>query len=329
MFSASNAPNKQDNGFKRNFIPYTPDKISQIAIQVPLSQIAGTSNSSIFLSGEDPRAVLVLDKRLKSIDTIIINAEIPTEKLVPSTLFIDSPMLYLHVNNTKTVIWGKFPNQTLNAIELKTEIFSKSVQISDSFLIIRAFNLANQNQLFKKMNAITGEKLQESTILDFRGRKALSSDGMLLYSKKKGKVFFIEFFTNKFYCIDTNLTRTYAGNTIDTTNNSHDELGINDITDEGKLEPTHARTVVNKYSFLNENNLFIISGLRSDDETLNSFSKNNVIDVYKISDGKYIGSFMLPKISKSNLLSCNLFSDTLAMLYSGTLALYKLPRDFQ
>ena len=58
--------------------------------------------------------------------------------------------------------------------------------------------------------------------------------------------------------------------------------------------PSVPLKAINKLCCLGNGHIFIISGLKADNETEEEFENNAVIDSYNIRDGEYEGSFYIP-----------------------------------
>jgi hypothetical protein len=325
LFFSTSMPNQKPNGFSRRFIN-SPQIIKEKNIPDELTQICGLSTNTIYLKGESPKAILEIDKNMNIKDTILINLALPENKIAPCYVRIDSPLIYLHFNNLSLAYYGSIKNGKLNSTKLETPIFSKSSQISPFSLTIRSFDSSFKNQIFKKMSILTGKEVCKNSLIKSTGDAGVSSDGMLFFNNESSKLFFVEYFQNQFYCLDSNLNLTYKGNTIDTISSSDIKVSFElDKSGTHKLVPSNSRVIVNKMAFSNRNYLFVISGLKADNEKRQMFRENDVIDVYKISSGKYYASFYLPKLNGKPLKSAYFNNKTITVLYQGKLIEYGMP----
>jgi hypothetical protein len=312
--------NSDKNGFTRIYKKNeAPSLIAKKILSKEISRICGISNSSIFLAGTNPKAILILNKNLVDEDTIFIEMPFTPDKIVPNTLVVDTPMLYLHLNNLKTIIYGRFPSDKMNLRKLNKEltIFSKSVQISPSTIITRSFSQQRQTQIFSKINIETGEIIKEGQIIEteYQDPWGLQSDGMLTYDKSSKRLIYLQYFTNNFTCFDTNLNVLYKSHTIDTNYVSKIKVGKEfDRDGKVKITPSEARFTVNDFSFSGNNFLFVVSALCADNETLKEFNQTDVIDIYSIQNGKYICSFHIPRVERKSLESAYIDNYTLLVL---------------
>lgn len=326
LYATTHLPNNELNGFKRNFREIELRQIQSTPVGNEFYQICGSTPASIFLVGQNPLAIFKVGANGYKKDTFLIGASIPADKISPFKVLIDSPFIYLHINNLSTTLQGKLiGDSSLKFTKLKSELFTKSVQISSSTMIARAFNTQTGNQVFRKINSITGETLKESQLINQQGDNGMSTDGFLLYNQKQGNLYYTQFFSNEILCIDTNLNIVFAKTTIDTTNNIQIRL-TTENRDNGKANITSsfARNQINRLGFTNEQYLFIASSLRSDNESIADFRNYDPIDIYKLNTGEYIGSFHIPKLNNQSFRSALAKKDTLFVLHYNQLNTYIL-----
>lgn len=324
LVASTSMPNSKKNGFLRNFISKDLQIIKTATFDNSFTKISGVSDNTIYLIGENPNAILMLNKKLDPKDTLMVNLEIPAEKMVPFSIKIDSPWLYMHINNMKSVIYGKFPGQKLTMVKLKSLIFTKSVQISPGSCIIKTINPSMKKQMLQKLNVETGELIKEVEIATSQNNSDwLSSDGMLEYHKKTGCILYVEYLKNKFYCLDSNLNLLYNANTIDTVSTNEVKL-TKEISKDGKTKmvPSEARITVNESLFTDDQYIYIVSGLRSDNESFRDFMQKIVVDSYNIVNGVYAGSFYISDGRNGSLKSALLKNDTLTVLLDKKIITY-------
>ncbi|ACU03134.1 hypothetical protein [Pedobacter heparinus] len=328
LYVFTDMPNKHNNGFSRNMLTSDLKVLKETDFVEPLNKIWSVSGNQIYLTGETPKSILMISKDLLKKDTIGINLTAPEDKLVPYTICVDTPFLYVHMNNLKSVIHGKYPDQKLNKRELKTQVFTKSVQVSPASMVIRTFDRFGKKQVFQKISTISGEVVKEADIVPGQGEDlGMASDGAMHYEKSTGTISYVEYFRNRFYLIDTNLNVKVSGKTIDT-------VAFIDVkkqmVDEGggksKIIPGKARVKVNKDSFMDGAYLYVVSAFRADNESRGDFNRYSVIDRYRLADGKYGSSFYVDKVKEKPFKSAIVSGDTLFTLYNGKMVLYKLPK---
>jgi hypothetical protein len=326
LFVFAEIPNKTNNGFNRKWLNKDLLPIIEKEFSLPSNRICGISKNSIYVTADNPQHILVFNRKLELIDTLFLNMNIAPNKVVPNFLEIDSPRIFLHLNNLETVYYGNISTRSMNFTKLNTGIFLRSAQLSPSTMIIRSFVNSLTNLSFTKIDVITGKKMLTKNFIGNDTDDGLANDGMLLYDKDLNKLLYVKYFKNQFYSADTNFNLLYKANTIDTTFTGNAKTGIEWHGKEAKIIPSIARIEINKYAFAGDSLLYIQSGLRADNEGLNSFVKKDDIDIYKLSNGKYIGSLALRKQDNESFKSAKVINDTLLVLYTRKIAMYKLPK---
>lgn len=326
LFKTTKMPNEQKNGFNRTWLTDSLQSLQRKPVDKDLYFINGYTGTNLYLSGINPKAIIALNRNFKLQDTLYLDFKAPEELLAPNTLFVDSPWLYLHINNLKSVISGQFPNKKVTATKLQTEVFIRSAQISPNTLVVRIFNPEKQKQVFQKIDNLTGKVIKEELIIHDQNDAGFSTDGLLKYSATSGRLLYIEYFKNRFFCLDTNLNVIYQGRTIDTTFNNSVEIATKETGEKsGHILPVSARKIVNKNFFMSSKFIYVLSGLKADNESIASFSHNSLLDVYSIESGKYQGSFYVPYLSNSAPRSIIATHDTLTVLYPGHLSTFRIP----
>lgn len=316
----SSMPNKANNGFKRTWLS---DKISQInnkKLSFPVTKISGAGTSCFYFATRDPRWILVTNRSLEPVDTLMFGIKPNQELLMTNDITVDSPFVYMLSNTLQLRLHGRVDTFKLDTASLKCSFFTKAAYVSRELLVVRGFDTSQRHQVFKKINARTGLITAENTIIEDQADPGFSSDGLLRYDPTSNRLFYVSYFSNTFYSLDTNLQKVYTARTIDTI--EHVQSSIDTVTEKGitKLVPRYSREIVNKDFYTGDGYMFVLSGLRADNEKLESFNQNIVVDVYSSAGGHYTGSFYLPK-GEARLSSLYYKNNLLIALYSNQRAL--------
>lgn len=329
LMATAELPNVKNNGFSRSWVGSTAfEPKFEYELKEPVSRIIGVIDSVTYLSSDNPNAILALSTSFKYKDTIILNYNLPPEKSVPFTISSDSSNLYWHFNNMSMIIHGRVPGENLKLIKLNAGLFIRAAQISPKSVVLKGFDSLMSKQVLKKVDMETGEILFERDALDNSadGSLGTSTDGMLLWNSSVSQLVNVEFFRNRVVCMDSNLNVTMRFNTIDTISTNHISLSVekeNDTT--GKLAPETTRAIVNKDAFLDATHLYIISGLRADNESIKEYNRNVNIDVYDILTGKYNGTIRVRKEHDKAFKSAYIYDGRLLALYDKKICVYALP----
>ncbi|MGE7774700.1 hypothetical protein ACQKLP_08255 [Chitinophaga sp. NPDC101104] len=323
-------PNEKDNGFNRNWKSNEGLELERsMKFDEPLSTIAGISKNTIFLAGDNATAILLIDKKsFKRKDTLMIQFHPDPTKIVPFSIRIDTPYYFVQFVNLRAYLYGKFPNENIKLKEKAELPFTKSIQIDSSKVILRMFNQKGTGQDFAILDLESMEVKRDTDYVKMYDKTAgMSTDGSFTFDKETKRIFFVEYFRNKFYCMDTSISLQYIGKTIDTVATSRIELKSMEKNDTTiKLVSAAARLQVNKDCFAGEGLLYILSGMRASNETIKDFNSHFVIDYYDQKDGKYLGTVKIPKMEDRKYKSIYVKDGRLYVLYENEFRSYLLPQ---
>lgn len=322
LVSYTTLPNEKKNGFTRQWLSVSILKVKDQKIDLPVNAISGHSGDRIYLTGLTFNYVFSLSSDLVLRDTFALRIKTKDQIKPPVVMFIDSPNIYIHANNLATMFKGTFDTATFIGIKLPTSIFTKSVHLSDSEVVIRGYKSDGLNQNFQRINITDKKVLDTASVFANKNDAGFSTDGILLTDAKSGRLFYVQYFSNNITCLDKQLHVVYTSNTIDTV-----KYNVVEITErvDGKGEKTiyaKPRKLVNKLAFVNNKYLFVQSALIADNELRKDFLEKPVIDVYSTNDGQYVGSFHLDFDGK--IQSFLLDGSTLYVLGKGSIAKFEI-----
>lgn len=140
---------------------------------------------------------------------------------------------------------------------------------------------------------VPGEKLTvNKSILTPQQDGFFSTDGALLYNSVSRRFVYVYYYRNELIGFDQGLDTVYYGSTIDTV--TYAKISVHRISSEKKVTFSSPPTRINKHACISDGWLFIYSGRRADNEKGRLAFTSSAIDVYSVSDFRYLGSFYLP-----------------------------------
>lgn len=318
-------PNQRNNGFSRQWLSDAIKPLNHSTTELPISRISGASKEHVFLSGTDPRWILMMDKMLYTKDTLQFAIQGNDQLLSSIDISVDSPNVYIYAKNISYIISSKVHAYQVDTQRLHTPLFTRAARVSEKLLIIRGLDSTQLNQVFKRIDCSTGKVLSETPIIENQHDGGFSADGYLKYDTLTNKLLYVQTFKNRFFCLDTNLNLIYTAKTIDTSYTGDTKVEVVKDGALTKLMPSSARTIVNLDCFTNNGFLYISSGLRADNESIVTFNKSTTLDVYKIETGQYIGSFRINNPKNKRAMSMIASDKLLVILYKGgNIATYEL-----
>ncbi|MCD0488321.1 hypothetical protein LPB86_08775 [Pedobacter sp. MC2016-14] len=160
-----------------------------------------------------------------------------------------------------------------------------------------------------------------------------ANDGLLIYNSNNSKIIYMNYYRGEFLTLDTNLALLYKGKTIDTVLNPTIKTGISNIkTQDGnntkQLTLSTPPKFVNKFISSSNNNIFILSALKADNE-VGSERTHNTIDVYDIKTGTYKYSFYIPNYQGRKLDQFKIIDHTLFAIHGAFFISYAFNENIE
>ena len=327
----ANTPNKHKNGFTRSWVARQPlSPLHTASTKESLVQIAGTSSTQIYFSCQNPRQIVAVPFDLSRETTIAAPFPGSPYDLIGSSLHVDSPLIYLYLSNRSFVMTYNLSTKLLLGIKFKPPLFSKITPFKFQGFIIRGFDSVRQKQFIQKISAQTGSILQQVDLIPDQQDHGYSSDGIINFDSTQDAILYVQKYQNRFFCMDTSLNLIYTGHTIDTTFTNPVKtktfFNVNNLTkkQEGSQQAATPINIINKMSCTALGHLFVLSILEADNEENNKFLRNNIIDVYRIKNGHYVGSFYVPNIAREQIIGFTITNNLLIALYKTHIATYQL-----
>ena len=314
------------NNFNRRFLSYPIKLYKDLDIQYNSYYVAGASSSKIYLGNETaPWFILIADTALISAKHLIIN-NISKKNILSGRVSVDSPNFYLTDRIKRSILLGNIINWQVEKYICDSVSSDLTVPISNNSFAVRTFR--NNTLEYALGKEITDSPFVTiaPNLLQKQADGLFSNDGMLNYDRKRTLLVYIYFYRNQYICIDTNLNLLYRGNTIDTTTKAN--IKVANIKSENSLTLSEPPKIVNLKSCVYDNNLFIISGLKADNESRATFNQSSVIDVYDLQKGVYKFSFYVPNFKGNKIKSFRVFNSDLITISDHYMLKYKLDTKY-
>ncbi|MBS1567213.1 MAG: hypothetical protein JST39_22710 [Bacteroidetes bacterium] len=319
-------PNDENNGFTRRLQPQPATLLYELATGEPIYRIAGSTEHRFYFTGKDPRVIYAADQQLHRLPPDTIPFPLTNRVIVAYDVKVDSPQVQLYANNLSAIFTGHPGDTAISKVTLPTRLFTGLVSLSSGSLVLRAFDSSGEKQVFKKIIPGLAHAAREVTIIGNRSDAGFSADGLLRYDSTGHRVLFVQFYQNRFYCMDTNLTLLYSARTIDTINNNPIiTRRFATPLQKGSLMPAVPLHIINRACVTDGHNIYILSTLRADNEEAAGFAQNAAVDVYALDDGRYRHSFYLPNLHGEKAQNLYFMQNRLLVLYTGYIAAFSIP----
>ncbi len=315
--------NHNKNGFERIFFPNSLIEINSGSLDFAAENILDITDKRICLSENTQRKIVWIDYNLRLLRSTVYEDGNQNDKV--ACMHMDSPDLYIfHLNNSK--VWLLNLNTGAKKEYSVMENFNKGVVISKGTCIIRGVDSSFRDRVFKKIMFSDFPHIEEERgVTPKMNDGGFSTDGMLYFDQGSHTMCYTYFYRNGFICLDTNLRPIRYGKTIDTTR--FPQVFGTAVNSEGKnlsftlLTPPR---FVNLKGCVSEGRLFLRSALKADNEDPYEFESNSVLDIYRLGDGDYRGSFYLPAYNGKRANAFQVDRDKLVALYGNRIIIYKL-----
>ena len=291
------------NNNKNNFLR------KKVKANLELKNVIHMSDHIFFVGQDDEYVVLQLlkdkfhfikvDNNLKKIDTINLkmSKDFQTESNIYSGRLGDD--IYLS-NPYSDVI--KFKGNNIESYKVKKLRFSSIKPVSENSIIGRAKSSENRDnhRELVKIDLKDDGANRKKYIIPKQVDGFFCSDGWLHYDKNNEKILYMYFYRGQVLCLDTNLNLEYKLKTIDTVTRAAIKVGLyNDKLQDGsrvsRLTQITPSELTNRYLTTYENKIYVLSGLKADNDLTSEFNENQPVDVYSLNNGKYLYSFYIPK----------------------------------
>ncbi|ATP56264.1 hypothetical protein CPT03_07160 [Pedobacter ginsengisoli] len=310
------------NGFIRKLPPFQITANQLKDLKNDKKYIAGVANGKVFIGDMNVKnKLLSFDLGTADTITVLVKASNDVKIFGDAVLKTEFNRFYLMDGMAAKILSGDVSKKQLIKI-ISTPNFTEVLPIStNSFLFRRIDNQKHENVLVKQNN--NEEILHPKTkLLKKQVDGLFCTDGLMAKVPNANKIFYVYYYRNQIICLDTNLNLLYTKRTVDTV--SHAKITVAKIKSSNEITMASPPLFVNKQVSATEKYLFLRSMLKADNETVSTFEKVAVIDVYDVENVAYQFSFYLPDLDKNKLTDFKVFGNTLVALFGRYLYTFKL-----
>jgi hypothetical protein len=315
---------QHDNGFARII---HPDKLQFVKAKDLRSigfYIAGaTANHVYFGNPYQPWQLLETDYFFSLIKEHDLDFALQnTLQGKPIRVEVDSPLVFLTAGSQQMIMKTTLPGLGDTISWKNSSRFNLFLALSDHKYITRNLDSSFQQNILRKCSDDGIVTANNYFLLHKQGDGFFSTDGMMRFDKKSGKIFYVYRYTHEIDCLDTNLHLISKGETIDTI--SFPEFKLGHITSEEKLTFASPPLYVNKGFNIFDGFLFVHSALKASTDDERQFRENAIIDVYDDDKLEYLYSFLIPDYGGEKLHDLRIDHSTLIALYDHFVCSYHL-----
>jgi hypothetical protein len=323
LYLLSGNPNTFKNGFKRNIkeeyvISFHAKDLGNIS-----PNLIGTLKDQIFFNYlKDPLNIQVIDNDLTNIQSRTWKFPI-SARSSDLTVLLDSPTIDIYDKGKSRISSFQI---THHSPELKSEDsvpgrqFDLGNRISSNSFVLRTINMKLSQYTLTKLSVHEKSFKENPAAVVKQIDGYLCTDGMLFYDSINSKAIYVYYYRNQFLILDSNLNLLVRANTIDTV--THAQIKIHTFVKARYTTFEAPATITNRKASVWHGNLYIQSGLLSDNEDRKMFSNSSIIDVYALSNGNYLYSFYIPRYSKFRVDEFQVFDSLLIAIQGNFIVSY-------
>lgn len=309
------------NRFSRKFHLTPIQLFKSVDIKTNSYYIAGVNSDCVYLGNETlPLSILVYDIESGQTSSLRIK-NLDVKNIRSGRLSVDSSYFLLTDRIGQTDFIGTVNGFVVSKIIHDRFTTDLKVPMDSNSFAIRAFKNHGLDYTLGKESISPNRVKLASEVLEKRADGIFYNDGMLNYDRMNHKLVYLYFYRNQYIVLDTNLNTLFRAKTVDTTNNP--QLKTATIKSESTFTLAEPPKIINQSSYAFNNNLFIHSTLKADNESPASFKRSSVIDVYDMDKGIYKYSFYVAKYRGNKIKNFAIGSGYLVTVSGHYLLLYK------
>ncbi|MEC3880211.1 hypothetical protein [Parapedobacter sp. 10938] len=315
-------PLNEGNGFTRIlFSDYLKAKSVQ-GKPNDVTHIAGFTNDSIYFQSNRADKLYSSTLKLEGFNHRTLKLSVNDTLTSLFRIQVLFPYLYIYGSNVPTIIRYDLQNDTCWSRPMQSP-FIRAVNISANTFVVRGVAENQSWHVFKNISLSDNqEKISDSGNWD-GSNGVIKTDGLLYYDTATQNLCYTFFYQNGFLCMDTTLQNTVLHKTIDNVITNRSTVAHVSST----YTLSSAPQIVSYEGCVYNGILFLQSAVKGDNERSDIFNRNSVIDVYRLKNGKYIGSFYIPPFKNEKALKFRRYQDILLVLYKSNVVAYSLTKE--
>lgn len=284
---------------------------------------AGYASGRVYLANyTDPLHVISMNNQLKDLQKLKITFD---PKKIPFRLiriFIQGNFFYLMDGTVPIVYRGSILDWKVT-LEIKdSPYFNLAVPVDSTHIVFRSSNGENSSRIIGAFSPDSTPKiLYNKTFLKKQIDGVFDTDGMLLSGESGEKIVYIYYYRNEFIVGDKSANLVRTGHTIDTNTTAKIKTAY---LKNGDRTMSSVPLMVNQYSALCGNLLFVHSKIKGKYESDKLWEQASIIDVYDIEKQTYLMSFSIYGIRGKKLNSFYVTKTHLYALIGDQLAVHEL-----
>lgn len=292
MFISSEHIIKKENNFTRRFLMYPVLEDKNLNLESEHHYFAGEDQNNIYLGNKEfPQILTTISKDLKNIQNLKITPERFNYPFKNLAVQIKSPYYYLSDGTVPVIYRGKVGNPNAKLISFQDAFFSQLVIKDSTQLFLRSIISKTKSLTVVYLNTDGHPKTELlPQIIEKQKDGVFDSDGQLKTADNPFRLVYLYSYRNQFTVAKNEWNSILHLKTIDTVQTA--KIKTKKLSD-GRHKMIAPPLKVNQNIALQGNLAFINSALRGKNESVSSWKKSKIIDIYRTDRQEYIGSFYI------------------------------------
>ncbi|MDQ8141478.1 MauE/DoxX family redox-associated membrane protein [Chryseobacterium sp. CFS15] len=316
----------KENNFTRRLLKHPFDLEKKYNLELDSYYFAGSSEDSIYLGNSNtPFVYYSIDAKLNYLKQHPVIPDQFNFEFKSPRIKVTHPNFYFFDGTVPVIYHGIVGKEKMRTISFQQSYFLQLQPMrKDHFAMIGYSKKEDIQSLGLLSTGSYPSSLLKPNLLEKINDGIFDTDGKLLFDETAEKLVYVYNYRNQFIVADQQLEHSHTFQTID--NLQFQKLEVTHLSD-GSKKMKNPSTTVNKNAFVYKGVLFIGSPRMGKSEDKKQWKKSISIDMYAISEQKYLGSFYLPKISESSMTGLMVSNNTLFTIIGNELIRYRLAQN--
>lgn len=282
---------RKNNNFTRRYIPHALEESKELNIKYNSFYFIGQDNKNIYLGNTTaPLNITIVKKDLSSFSKFRIPLNTNSHSFKNLTVTWKTPNYYIYDGTVPVIYTGSLEKtDSLKTVSFGEMYFDQLNVISDTIFLFRS-----QSSKFKTF--VIGEYKNHKVNLKYdllgtQNSGYIKNDGHLISDLEKKSFIYLYYYKNEFVVFDSLLNQKNKFKLISFKKEQKTEM-VKLSDGSSKVKNPLQQTVKN--STVSKNLLFVNSNSKATHDGIMQWNKASIIDMYKINQQYYSGSFLIP-----------------------------------
>lgn len=282
---------RKNNNFTRRYIPHSVEEKAKLNINYNSFYFIGDDSNNLYLGNTTaPLNITVVKKDLSSFSKYRIPLETKSYEFKSLKVAWKAPHYYIYDGTVPVIFTGRIDNNE------SLQIVSGGEMFFDQLNVISERSYLFRSQSTKYKNFVVGYFHDKKVSLkyDILGTEQsgyIENDGLLLSSQQNRMSVYLYYYKNEFIAFDNLTGKNNKFKLIGFQKEQKTEI-VKLPDGSTKIKNPLQQTVKN--AFITNNLLFVNSNSKAVHDGTMQWNKASIIDIYKINQQYYSGSFLVP-----------------------------------